>query len=244
VRVVRVATWNVLHRVHAANWSEALIAAFPEEAVRIARISERVASWLGAGVDAVCLQEVSGDQLASLRRVLGDGFQVFAHLYPRLPKLRGRGGPVLDDATEHLVMLVCSPDARRVGARTFAADPGKGMLIAELGDGIRVIDTHVSFGPRKEEQLTWLVEGALEAPRGAIVLGDFNAPADEVQAALGTQFTLCDLRSQRATRVSASDPPRTIDHIAVHRGAIEGATVLDDEALSDHAPVTASVRFA
>jgi endonuclease/exonuclease/phosphatase family metal-dependent hydrolase len=239
-----VTTWNVLHRVHAVNWKEAPVVAFPDERVRIAGISQRIASWLGAGVDVVCLQEVSGDQLASLRGVLGDAAHVFQHLYPRLPRVRGGGGSVLDDASEHLVTIVSACGARNVGAQTFAADPGKGMLVVEIDDLIRVINTHVSFGPRAAAQLAMLVEAANETSRGAIVLGDFNTPAEAVQGSLGPAFCLSDLRSQRATRVATSDHPgRTIDHVAVQGGAIESATVLDDEALSDHAPVTATVRF-
>ena len=244
MRVVRVTTWNVLHRVHAVNWKEPPVLAFPDEQVRSAGISQRIATWLEAGIDVVCLQEVSGDQLASLRRVVGKGVQIFEHLYPRLPRVRGGGAPVLEDATEHLVTLVAARGARMVAAHTFQADPGKGMLVIELEDSIRVLNTHVSFGTRRDAQLALLVERATEATRGAIVLGDFNAPVDAVRAALGPSFDLSDLRGQRATRVATSEHPgRVIDHVAVQRGAIESATVLDDEALSDHAPVTATVQL-
>jgi endonuclease/exonuclease/phosphatase family metal-dependent hydrolase len=226
------------------NWKEAPVAAYPDEPVRIAAISARVAAWLEDGVDVVCLQEVSGDQLASLRRALGVEAHVFEHLYPRLPRLRDGGAPVLDDASEHLVTLVSSRGARQVGARTFDTDPGKGVLVVELDAGVRALNTHVSFGPRRDAQLLELAEGATAAG-GAVVVGDFNAPVDAVQAGLGPTFSLSDLRGQRATRVATAEHPgRVIDHIAVHRGVIESASVLDDEALSDHAPVAATVRFA
>lgn len=43
---VRVVTWNVLHRIHAENWSEGSVAAFPDEATRVDGITGVVTSWL------------------------------------------------------------------------------------------------------------------------------------------------------------------------------------------------------
>jgi endonuclease/exonuclease/phosphatase family metal-dependent hydrolase len=241
VRVVRIITWNVLHRVHAVNWNEAPVAAFPDERVRMEGIARRVGAWLTGEADVVCLQEVSGDQLALLRSAARSA-QVFEHLYPRLPRIRGEGGPVLTDATEHLVTLAVRPEARALAAHTFASDPGKGFLVVTLGDDVRIVNTHVSFGAnRAAKQLARVVESAV-AP--AIVVGDFNASAEAVQVDLGPAFSLSDLRGQRVTRIPTGDRPgRVIDHVAVTGGAITDATVLDDELLSDHAPVAATVRI-
>lgn len=61
---MQIVTWNVLHRIHAENWREAVPDRFPIEAERLDRISQRVAGVLREDDDAVvCLQEVSGDQL-------------------------------------------------------------------------------------------------------------------------------------------------------------------------------------
>lgn len=237
--------------MHAVNWKEAPAASFPDERMRIAAITALVARWLEATeTDVVCLQEVSGDQLASLRSgVAGAGVQVFDHLYPRVPRVRGArdGDPlVLDDPTEHLVTLV-SPRAaatssaiRRVDSCTFDSDPGKGFLAVDI-DGVRVLDTHVSFGPRMAAQLTAL--GAAASSR-TIVLGDFNALATMVRVGLGDAFVITDLTGQPPTRIPTSENPGwTIDHVAVVGGTIEAATVLEHGGLSDHAPVCAHVRI-
>jgi endonuclease/exonuclease/phosphatase family metal-dependent hydrolase len=245
MRSLHVTTWNVLHRVHAVNWNEAPVEAFPDERVRIAGISAIVARWLASDVSVICLQEVSGDQLASLRRALGEAAQLFAHEYPRLPRLRGDGPPQLEDATEHLVTIVNAPSSRQLDARTFESDPGKGLLAVEVAGQHAVINTHVSFGDRREAQLRSLSALAHEATGGAIVLGDFNAPVDVVRSGLGEPLAITDLEGQRPTRVATHEhPPRTIDHVAVVRGTLEAGTVLDAGGLSDHDPVTATVLFA
>jgi len=242
VRAVRIITWNVLHRVHAVNWSEAPVAAFPDELVRMEGIARRVGAWLAGEADVVCLQEVSGDQLALLRSSARGDVRVFEHLYPRLPRIRGEGGPVLTDATEHLVTLAATPEARELMGHTFASDPGKGFLVVTLGDEVRIVNAHVSFGAnRAAKQLARVVESAV-AP--AIVVGDFNASVEAVQADLGPTFRLSDLRGQPVTRIPTGDRPgRIIDHVAVAGGTIAQATVLDAELLSDHAPVAATVRL-
>src|SRR5687767_13109482 len=112
--VLRVLSFNVLHRVHALNWKEPVIEGFPEEGVRIAAITAFVAKWLDAlapgELAAACLQEASGDQLSSLRIAFASRSDVaiFDHLYPRRPRLRGEGNQRsgLVDLGEHLVTLV------------------------------------------------------------------------------------------------------------------------------------------
>jgi endonuclease/exonuclease/phosphatase family metal-dependent hydrolase len=238
----RLTTWNVLHRVHAVNWKEAPVLAFPDERVRIERIAGKVAAWLADDVDVVCLQEVSGDQLASLRRAVGASVAVFEHRYPRMPVLRVKGPPVLEDASEHLVTIVKDRGAHQVDARTFATDPGKGLLAVSVGDAV-VINTHVSFGERRAEQLATLASVAREAPDGAIVLGDFNATAAVVAAPFGAGVAISDLAGQGPTRIATDEHPSYgIDHVVAVHVTITSAAIIASDGLSDHNPVTAIVR--
>jgi endonuclease/exonuclease/phosphatase family metal-dependent hydrolase len=241
MRSLRVATWNVLHRVHGVNWSEAPIAAFPDERERIAEIARTVARWLAEGASVVCLQEVSGDQLAAVRSALGADDRVLSHCYPRVPRVRGAEPSPLVDASEHLVTVARVPSAVRADARTFD-DPGKGLLAADV-DGVALVNTHVSFGDRGAPQLARLAALAREARAGAIVLGDFNAPADVVRAALGGPV-LADVSGQGPTRIATAEHPgKVIDHVAVFRGRPERASILDVGGLSDHRPVVVDVVF-
>jgi endonuclease/exonuclease/phosphatase family metal-dependent hydrolase len=242
MRSLRVTTWNVLHRVHAVNWNEAPVSAFPDERARIAGITEMISGWLERDEDmVVCLQEVSGDQLASLRHVL-PRFDVHAHRYPRLPRVRA-GGAVLDDATEHLVIVSRAPSSL-VESLTFESDPGKGLLAVRVRDDITVIDTHVSFGDRSAAQLAVVRAMAHRAGTPAVITGDFNAPREAVSAGLGEPLSISDLTGQRVTRIATDQHDgKTIDHVAVVGGSIDEAKVLDGRLLSDHQPVTARVRF-
>jgi len=254
MRTLRVTTWNVLHRVHAVNWDEEPVRTFPDEGARIEGISATVARWLASGAAVVCLQEVSGDQLASLRRAVAAigshvHVDVASHRYPRVPRLRVESTAALDDPSEHLVVVTRSGGLTVHAARTFDSDPGKGLLavtIPDVGaDPILVIDTHVTFGERREAQLALLAEIARERSGPAIVLGDFNAPVDVVRAALGAPFVTSNLEGQRPTRIATPEhPPRVIDHVAVCRATLASATVLDGEGLSDHNPVTAEIALA
>lgn len=237
---LRITTWNVLHRVHAVNWGEAPVAAFPDERVRIDAIASRVAAWLAADVDVVCLQEVSGDQLARLRSAVPATSMIFDHRYPRLPRRRDGRPAGLDDASEHLVTLVKAPPATRREARTFETDPGKGLLAVGL-DRVVVVNTHVTFGDRRTAQLESLARTVDGAP-AAIVAGDFNAPADVVRAAFGPSAAISDVEGQGPTRIATAEHGgKTIDHVVVFGARLETATVLPSEGLSDHHPVTAQI---
>jgi endonuclease/exonuclease/phosphatase family metal-dependent hydrolase len=252
---LRLLTWNVLHRVHALNWKEPVIEGFPDEGVRIARITDFVLRWLdGESAQApdasvVCLQEASGDQLRSLTLAVsarGD-VAIFDHLYPRLPRLRAAGDAGLLDPQEHLVTLVktdAAGPAKREG-RTYDEDPGKGFLAVELGSGLVVINTHVSFGEKATAQLALVSAGVGAATAFGAVAGDFNAPAETVARAFGAGVVLSDLAGQGPTRVPASGHPgKTIDHVAAFRGRVESAHILlESEGLSDHLPVTATLVF-
>lgn len=232
-------TWNVLHRIHAENWNEAaVLERYPEEAVRIAAITHRIKTLLLEGEDTcVCLQEVSGDQLMSLRDAL-PSFTVCAFAYTRLPRLKQGGPSQLTDPSEHLVTI--ARRASRLAAEAFPTDPGKGCLAVAVGDTI-VVNTHVSFGRRRGRQIARVA--ALAGTGRSGVCGDFNATADEVLNAIGSGFSLCNLGPGAApTRPSRESPDGripAIDHIMV-RG-IQGAegTVVDVACESDHNVVRA-----
>jgi endonuclease/exonuclease/phosphatase family metal-dependent hydrolase len=249
---LQVTTWNVLHRIHAVNWNESPRELFPDESVRIEKISALVLGLFASGNMVVCLQEVSGDQLASLRSVVGGAnvnLSLFHHEYPRVPKLRIEGPAELADRTEHLVTLVAATTtptqaARHIGAQTFARDPGKGHLVVDVG-GVAVINTHVTYGKRRDEQLASVAFAARSFSGTAVVIvGDFNSECDSVRSVLGEGFELSDVIGQRPTRVATPDKAAcSIDHVVVLRGRIESATVLDAGGLSDHNPVVARVVY-
>lgn len=241
--VLRLVTWNVLHRVHAENWGEPQAATFPDEAARLARIAQVIRGWLDDGVDVVCLQEVSGDQLAAVRTAVANVAEVFHHTYPRIPVLRRPGPPLLRDASEHLAIVARPGRARAASSATFDGDWGKGFVASELPP-VRVVSTHVSFGDPGAPQLARLGREARAHPGPVVVAGDINAGAADFLAGLGEGFACADLTGQPSTRLGQGRAAtRTIDHVAVLRGAVTAAKVLDAEGLSDHAPVRATVAF-
>ena len=103
---LRLATWNVLHRVHAETFDEGVVAPHPDEAARAASIAALAAEVMAGGVAVLCLQEVSGDQRDALRRALPAGGGLFELAYPRRPQPRRPHVGRLRDATELLVTVV------------------------------------------------------------------------------------------------------------------------------------------
>lgn len=236
----QVMTWNVLHRIHGVNWGETVMELYPEEPERIAKITAFVAAELAAGVDACCLQEVSGDQLQYLRAQLPEGTSLFHHHYPRIPSLRSGGASPLSDPSEHLVTLVRGA-ARRVTSGTFPSDPGKGFLAVVLEGGLTVFNAHISFGHRGQEQLRVLL-GMAQSSGLVAVVGDFNAPLPRVRVALGPTPDYADVTGQLPTRIpEAGKPGKHIDHVVAWQAKVEQARVLDIGCLSDHNPVRAQV---
>lgn len=228
--VITVATWNLLHRVHAENWDEGVTLRWPDEDERIAAITARLATRTET---VIALQEVSGDQLASLRDAL-PGRTVLSFEYPRVPTPR-KGRDLLRDRAEHLVLLVAGP-ATRVAEESFPDDKGKGALAAAVGD-LLVIATHVSGDRRRTGQLARLAE--LAGPE-TVLLGDFNTVRGTITAGLGDGFTVAGFAAD-----SLPTRPGTgrgfIDHV-VTRGLTAGlATVDDSGGLSDHNLVHATV---
>lgn len=237
--VINVLTWNVLHRVHAENWEEPVVVGRPDEAERIAAITARVA---GRSERIVALQEVSGDQLDSLRAALGDrrGFHVLC--YPRVPEARRAPAP-LRDRREFLVLLVEGP-AESVAAEAFEDEPGKGFVAVRVG-GVLVIGTHVGFGALCAGHLARVAELAAAEPVPAVLLGDFNADAETVGALLGSEFTVLEPAVDAIpTRPGVGGGPvRHIDHVVVRAPATGRDVVVEDAGgLSDHNLVRAMVE--
>ncbi|MBK7860312.1 MAG: endonuclease/exonuclease/phosphatase family protein [Archangiaceae bacterium] len=232
--VSRVITWNVLHRVHGEKWSKHVTSRYPDEAARIARITDQVRRWLGESIEVVCLQEVSGDQLASLRAA---GLTVHSHRYPRVPRHWRFWSRPLTDASEHLA-TVTAAEAAVAASQTFARDLGKGLLAVDIG-ALRVVNTHLTFGALGLAQLK---QAANAAGSGrALLMGDLNADQPTVSRLL-PRFALAV--PGVSTRLAASHRGGLIvDHIAVRDGSPEAASVIELEPLSDHLPVSATVRW-
>jgi endonuclease/exonuclease/phosphatase family metal-dependent hydrolase len=233
-------TWNVLHRIHAENWREEVPDRFPDEAARIAVITKRVAAFRAQGDDTVvCLQEVSGDQLASLRAALPQA-SVCAFEYPRVPSLKSGAASPLTDPTEHLVTLAAHAHVR--AAEAFATDPGKGFMCVDVG-GLVIVNTHLTFGARRTAQLQRIA--ALVGDGPSVVCGDCNAPGDAVIEDLGPGFSLVDLGPAalptRPRRDATSGKPPAIDHIVVRGLRSADGAVVDVGGESDHNLVRAFV---
>ncbi len=243
---LRLATWNVLHRIHAQNWGESPLSLYPEEQERLAEVAGRVLSLLGSGCQIIALQEVSGDLLGQLHARLPPEVQVFEHTYSRLPRLREpTPGPApLKDPSEHLVTLVSGHEARRGRAQDADNDPGKGFLAVHLGERCVVINAHVSGRERGRSQLEMLAREALANPGPAVIVGDFNVQPGKVREAMPPPFELADHSGQRATRTGGGGQPDSwIDHVVGLRATIEEIEVVDAGRCSDHNPVRAAVAL-
>ena len=228
--MITVATWNVLHRVHAENWEEPTTHRWPDESERIAAITARIAA---RGDKVIALQEVSGDQLTSLRAALPDR-TVHSFQYPRVPTPR-KGQDLLRDRTEHLALLVDGPSTE-VTAEPFPDDKGKGALAVEVA-GTLVIATHVSGDRRRTGQLARLAE--LSGP-ATVLLGDFNTVSGTITAGLGDGFTATGfVVDSLPTRPGSSRG--FIDHVVVRGTTASPAAVEDSGGLSDHNIVHATI---
>ncbi len=235
-----VVSWNVLHRIHAVNWSEPAIAQWTDERARLGSIADFISA---TNADVVCLQEVSGDQLVMLRDV--EEGELFATKYSRVPSFRKPTTETLRDAGEYLVTIVRDTGARLVRAEVFPTDAGKGFQRVELANQTTAINTHVSFGDKRPAQLARLAVEARQAPGLAVVCGDFNADRATCAAELGEGFIACvplDGLHTRPRQVP-SEKSQDIDHVFVLGGKAIEASVLDGETRSDHNPVRVKLRF-
>lgn len=234
---MKIFTWNLLHRVHAENWLEPPPCGLAETE-RVEAIAARVDGFL-ADAHAVCLQEVSGDQLAALRVRLGARAHLTSACYPRLPKAKPERPPHgLVDLSEHLV-VVTTEAAERVAEQVAPNDPGKGFLAVRTSRGV-IVSTHVTWSDKGTSQLAALAAFA-RVHEVAVIGGDFNTTADVVMRALGEGFAMAAPPAGRWTRPHPAHPEKSqnIDHL-VGRGIdpLESA-VEDGGGLSDHNPVWA-----
>jgi hypothetical protein len=217
--VTTVASWNVLHRIHAENWGTDAVKRWPDESERIAAVTAFLAERTE---QVIALQEVSGDQLADIPR---HGTRY-----------------LLPEPEEYLVLLIDGP-SREVAAQAFDSDPGKGALAVEFA-GTLIVATHVSGDRRRTRQLARLAELAATPPgHPAVILGDFNTDGATLESALGTGFAVVDFPPDALpTRADLSGAaPHWIDHIVVRGAAAEGAAVESTRGLSDHNLVRATV---
>ncbi len=273
MRGLGLVTWNVLHRVHAENWEEpAIDLHLDDEPGRIAGVTARVAALLAADHDVVCLQEVSGDQLASLRAVLPEGTQLVVLRYPRVPAPRAGAThqATLADPGEHLVTVVAAGRTIHAGpAAAFDDDPGKGYLTVDVAlapavhvaaapaarpaaapAAIRIVNTHVTYGPRAAGQLARLAAVATAGPAAAVVAGDFNADRAAVAAGLGaglaarrTLAVAVPAAPALRTRPRAtSDKSQDIDHVVALGLRPLACAVLAAGGFSDHNLVEARLE--
>ncbi|MGV9663209.1 endonuclease/exonuclease/phosphatase family protein [Nocardia niigatensis] len=227
--MITVATWNVLHRVHADNWASDIVGQWPDEAARIEAVTAAVAARTER---VIALMEVSGDQLASLRKALpAREFHVLD--YPRVPRPR-RLPNVLDARTEHLVIIV-DGSARQIAAESFADafDPGKGALAIDL-DGLLIVATHVSGDERRAAQLVRLRQLTASGP--AILLGDFNIDRATLAAGLGEEYVVAEFPPDSIpTRPRDSgSKSQFIDHVVGRGVPVRDLTVEDVAGTSDH----------
>ena len=228
------ATWNVLHRVHAENWREPCILAWPDERARARAIAEAVAGMAAEGLAVVCLQEVSGDQLQAIQARLPAAAVALVHRYGRLPRLRDGRPSSLADAHEHLVTVVTDGHAVVAAAEDPPTDRGKGFLAVDLVSGLRVVNTHVSHGEPGVGQMARLASVAREAGR-AVILGDFNADHRGVAPCFGEPFAVAARLGDSVTRVGTPPRPgRWIDHAVGLGGSVEAVSVTDALGRSDH----------
>ncbi|MFD7700681.1 endonuclease/exonuclease/phosphatase family protein [Streptomyces caelestis] len=235
--MLTVATWNVLHRVHADNWPEEQSrASWPAEPERITRVAARLSERTE---DVVAAQEVSGDLLTAVRQALPAG-TLHAFPLPRVPQPRD-GVAVLADPREHLVLLVRG-GTRQVAAEAFPEDPGKGLLAVAVA-GTLVICTHVSSGERRAGQIARLRQLIDGWTGPAVLLGDFNTDRHVVADALGEGYAVSGLRpGALPTRPrTTGSKSQYIDHVVVHGAALGSVSVEDARGLSDHNLVKATV---
>ncbi|GAA5052397.1 endonuclease/exonuclease/phosphatase family protein [Nocardia callitridis] len=237
--MITVATWNVLHRTHADNWYEDVAQRWPDEQARTAAITERIAQRTER---VIALQEVSGDQLVSLRRA-PLGRRMHTLRYPRVPTPR-RVASSLREPDEYLVLLVDGL-SREIAAEPFAHDPGKGALAVVTGELV-VIATHLTGDRRRARQFTRLAElAAIEPDMPTVLLGDFNIDRPTVAANLGDRFTVAELPHdavQTRPRDSGSKS-RYIDHVVARGAKVSDAEVDDMGGISDHNLVHATITL-
>jgi hypothetical protein len=128
--VIAVATWNVLHRIHAENWGEDVLERWPDESERIAAITARLTRRTE---QVIALQEVSGDKGALAVRT-ADALFVSTHVsgdQRRTRQLAHLAGLTVGDL-EHPTALLGDFNADRA---TVASGLGGNFVIEDISPG-------------------------------------------------------------------------------------------------------------
>lgn len=221
----RIATWNVLHWVHARNHSEDL-SRFSTEEERARAVVDRV---IHMDAEATCLQEVSGDTLELITATFGRE-RVHSFQLPRVPELKA-GASVLRDSSENLVIITAGI---KVHAQAFTDDDGKGFIAVRCRGDTLIVNTHISGDPKYSLlQLKGLDNWISSQPGPATLCGDFNADVSTTLDSLRPGWDAARIRS--ALTVSRPKSNQLIDHI-LHWNRPEPAvaSVEDAGGISDH----------
>lgn len=229
---MQVATWNVLHWVHAQNHSEDLPAFAEEERAQavVARIAE-------IDADVTCLQEVSGDTLELITARFGSS-RVHSFRLPRVPPLKA-GSSVLRDSSENLVIITAGV---KVHAQAYGDDDGKGFIaVRGPGDSL-VVNTHVSWNTDQGRlQLQYLDEWMSGQPRPVILCGDFNRDAMQTLQSLRPGWRVAVVRSD--LKISRPKSREFIDHVLTRSVSSHAFAIIEDsEGISDHNIVIATTE--
>jgi endonuclease/exonuclease/phosphatase family metal-dependent hydrolase len=224
----RIATWNVLHWVHAQKYGEkAILSAFVTEEERARAVVDRVAA---IEAEVKCLQEVSGDTLRLLESRFGND-RVHSFRLPRTPIHAGVN--VLRDPSENLVIITACAGVV-VHAQAFVGDDGKGLVAVRLADDTLVVCTHVSGDSEKNEQQLRAIDDWIGSAHGSVILcGDFNADIKETLGRLRPGWHAAVVQSP--IKVSRPKSNQLIDHILSWPQPILASARIEAAAgLSDH----------
>lgn len=222
---MRVATWNVLHWVHAQNHREDL-SRFPTEQKRARAVVDRIV-YMDAEV--TCLQEVSGDTLELITATVGREC-VHSFQLPRVPKLKA-GASVLRDSSENLVIVTAGI---KVHFQAFSDDDGKGFIAVRCRSGTLVVNTHISGDPKNRPLQLKALDAWISSQPGPVILcGDFNCDAMQTLQSLRPGWGVAVVRSD--LKISRPKSNQLIDHILSWNGTEPAfANIEDVGGISDH----------
>jgi len=241
---MRVMTWNVLHRVHAENYSEPTVALWPDEAARVQAVVQQVCAAVSEqGCELVLLQEASGEVVVALRRCLPGSMSVHTHQVARMPQLKVKSTTSLSDASEHVV-VIAPGGSQPLRRQTALDDAGKGLLAVQVSEGLVAISTHVSWGQKGVGQMRALQELMKTLPGVVIVGGDFNTERGEVTAHLGPDLLVTQLTADSPrTRQNPDGQGSDIDHLVCRGAKWSDVHVVVHPGLSDHHPLFATLQL-
>ena len=263
-RVLRLATWNLLHGRSLRNGSGEGTVDADQLAAAIAALNVDV---LGVQeVDQYAARSGDVDQAAVVAEAMGARWHHFAPAVVGTPGTAGWRRAVADDdgagGPRYGVALATRLPVRRFQVRRLAGSPLPGvildpcrgrpvprrdeprvLLLADLEAPwglLRVCCAHLSFVPgwNVGQLVTLLGAAAPEEPGGtAAVLADLNLPGRLVRLLARGWRLLADVPSY-----PASNPAVQLDHI-LGRGPLPAVTTVDSPrmAIGDHRPVVVGI---